>query len=158
MWPYKNSAITISLHCLLSQANILLYWIFMQLVPEGWHTETTHAQRSPGSRKVVTYIENQNKLSPKFLKDRALNGTAPFSSKCQQPSPARRNLKSWHSLEGVPLTSRILQTPGWKGCSCLLKGGVTNGIFSMQSTALHFGAHGHQFWNLLPTSSQSHCV
>lgn len=130
----------------------------MFMASKGWHTETTHAQRSPGFQKVVTYIENQNKLAPKFLECRALNDTAPFSPKCQQPSPAQCNLKSWHSQEGVPLTSRILQIPGHKCYPCLFKGRVTNGIFSMQSISLHFGAHGHQFWNLLPTSSLSHCI
>lgn len=149
MRPFKNSAISISLHHLLPRDKTLLYCIFMQLAPKGWPTETTHAQ-SPGSRKVVTNIENQNKLAPKFPKRRALNDTAPFSSKCQQPSPALRNLKSWHSLEGVPLTSRILQTTGRKCYPHLFRGRVTHGIFSMHSASLHFGTHGHQFWNLFP--------
>lgn len=158
MWPFKNSALSISLHHLLSRDKTVLYCVFMQLAPKGWHTETIHAQRNPGSRKAVTYTENQNKLAPKFLKRRALNDTAPFSAKCQQPAPAWCNLKPWTSLGAVPLTSRTLQTPGCKGYPWLFRERGTNGILSMQSTPLHFGAHGHQFWNLLPTSSLSHCI
>lgn len=150
MWPYKNSAISISLHHSLSRDKTLLDCIFMQLAPKEWHTAITHAQISPGSIKVVTYTENQKKLALNFLKCRALNDSAPFLSKCQQPSTAQHNLKSWHSLEGVPLTWKILQTTGRKGYLCLFKGKVTNGIFSMQSTSFHFGTHGHQFGTSFP--------